>query len=94
MNVRKFDVPDVKLILPKCSSDARGYLSETRNDRQYRELVGNVGFGQDNRFVSTKKGRARGLHFQKSSSAQGKLVRVLRGSIFDVAVNSQWLTNT
>jgi dTDP-4-dehydrorhamnose 3,5-epimerase len=87
MNIREFDVPGVKLILPKRFSDARGHFSETWNDRLFREMAGNVTFVQDNQSISTKKGTVRGLHFQRPPFAQGKLVRVLRGSIFDVVVD-------
>ena len=87
MNVREFDVPGVRLILPKRFSDARGYFSETWNDRIFRQEIANVAFVQDNRSVSAKKGTLRGLHFQKPPFAQGKLVRAVRGSIIDIAVD-------
>jgi dTDP-4-dehydrorhamnose 3,5-epimerase len=87
MDIAKFEIPDVKLIVSKRFSDARGYFSETWNDRLFRKEVGNVTFLQDNQSFSTKKGTVRGLHFQKPPYAQGKLVRVVRGAIFDVAVD-------
>ena len=87
MIIRKLEIPDVKLIVPKRFTDARGYFTETWNDRWFRRESANETFVQDNQSVSAKKGTLRGLHFQKPPFAQGKLVRVLRGSIFDVAVD-------
>jgi len=77
----------VKLILPKRFSDARGYFAEVWSDQLFRKEVADVTFVQDNQSGSARKGTLRGLHFQKPPSAQGKLVRVVRGSIFDVAVD-------
>jgi dTDP-4-dehydrorhamnose 3,5-epimerase len=87
MNTGEFDIPDLRLIIPKRFSDARGHFQETWSDRLFREKIGNVTFVQDNQSVSIKKGTVRGLHFQKPPYAQGKLVRVLRGSILDVSVD-------
>jgi dTDP-4-dehydrorhamnose 3,5-epimerase len=77
----------MKLIVPKPFSDARGNFQETRNDRLFPEKIGNVTFVQDNQSLSIKRGTLRGLHFQQPPYEQGKLVRVLGGSIFDVAVD-------
>jgi dTDP-4-dehydrorhamnose 3,5-epimerase len=87
MDIREFEIPDVKLMAPKRFCDARGYFSETWSDHLFREKVANVTFVQDNQSVSAKKATLRGLHFQRPPYAQGKLVRVVRGSIFDVAVD-------
>jgi dTDP-4-dehydrorhamnose 3,5-epimerase len=87
MHIGEFDIPDLKLIVPQRFSDFRGYFQETWSDRLFREKIGNVTFVQDNQSISKKKGTVRGLHFQKPPHAQGKLVRVLRGSIFDVSVD-------
>jgi dTDP-4-dehydrorhamnose 3,5-epimerase len=87
MNIREFDIPALKLIIPKRFSDVRGHFQETWNDRLFRERIGNVTFVQDNQSISIKKGTVRGLHFQKPPYAQGKLVRVLQGSILDVSVD-------
>jgi dTDP-4-dehydrorhamnose 3,5-epimerase len=87
MNIREFDIPDLKLIVPNRYSDVRGHFQETWNDRLFREKIGNVTFVQDNQSRSIKRGTLRGLHFQKPPYEQGKLVRVVRGSIFDVAVD-------
>ena len=87
MDIRELEITDVKLIVPKRFSDARGHFSETWSDRLFREEIANVTFVQDNQSVSAKKATLRGLHFQKPPYAQGKLLRVVRGSIFDVAVD-------
>src|SRR6266478_2745080 len=87
MDIRAFDVPDLKLIVPNRFSDARGYFSEIWSDRLFREQIANMTFVQDNQSMSQKRGTLRGLHFQKPPCAQGKLVRVVRGSILDVAVD-------
>ena len=87
MDIREFEIPDVKLIVPKRFCDVRGYFAETWSDRLFRREVANVAFVQDNQSVSAKKGTVRGLHFQKPPVAQGKLVRVARGSILDIAVD-------
>lgn len=87
MNIGEFDIPDLKLIIPKRFSDFRGSFQETWSDTPFREKIGDVTFVQDNQSNSIKKGTVRGLHFQKPPYAQGKLVRVLRGSILDVSVD-------
>lgn len=87
MNIHEFDVPDLKLIVPRRFSDPRGYFSETWSDRQFRGEIADLAFVQDNQSVSARKGTLRGLHFQKPPFAQGKLIRVVSGSIFDVAVD-------
>jgi dTDP-4-dehydrorhamnose 3,5-epimerase len=87
MNIIKFDVPDLKLIVPKRFCDPRGYFSQTWSEQEFRERIADVPFVQDNQSVSTRKGTVRGLHFQKPPFAQGKLVRVVRGAILDVAVD-------
>ena len=87
MDIHDFPIKGLKLIVPKRFSDARGYFQETWSDRLYREALGEVDFVQDNLSLSLKKGTLRGLHFQQPPFAQGKLVRVGRGSIFDVAVD-------
>lgn len=73
------------IIEPKVFGDERGYFMETYNGNDFREAGLNVQFVQDNQSKS-RKGVLRGLHFQKTYP-QGKLVRVLRGEVYDVAVD-------
>ena len=87
MQIQTFNIPDLKLIVPKRFSDPRGYFFEAWSDRLFRKEVSNLGFVQDNQSMSSEKGTLRGLHFQKPPHAQGKLMRVIRGSILDVAVD-------
>lgn len=79
-------VPDVIVIEPKVFGDARGFFYESFNGRAFDEAVGrHVEFVQDNHSRSSQ-GVLRGLHYQ-IQQPQGKLVRVVRGSVFDVAVD-------
>lgn len=79
-------IPDVLVIEPKVFGDARGFFFESFNQRAFNEAVGSeVCFVQDNHSRSGK-GVLRGLHYQVEQ-AQGKLVRVVRGAVFDVAVD-------
>jgi dTDP-4-dehydrorhamnose 3,5-epimerase len=87
MEIQKFEIPGLKLVVPKRFTDLRGYLVETWSDRLFRREIANENFVQDNHSVSTTRGTLRGLHFQKPPFAQGKLVRVVRGSILDVVVD-------
>lgn len=75
-----------KIVQPKVFGDARGFFLETFEKRRYQEMLDiDVDFVQDNHSRSSK-GVLRGLHFQKTKP-QGKLVRVVRGEVFDVAVD-------
>ncbi|WP_186247764.1 dTDP-4-dehydrorhamnose 3,5-epimerase [Burkholderia gladioli] len=79
-------LPEVKIIEPKVFGDARGYFFESFNAREFEEQVApGVVFLQDNHSRSAR-GVLRGLHYQ-IEHAQGKLVRVVEGSVFDVAVD-------
>ena len=80
-------IPGPMLIRPRRFGDARGYFMETYSLGAYREAGIGVAFVQDNQSLSEKRGVLRGLHFQKPPAMQAKLVRVLRGAIFDVAVD-------
>lgn len=80
-------IPDVKILIPQRHGDARGYFSETYNRRVLAEAGINVDFVQDNESLSAEVGTIRGLHFQTPPYEQAKLVRVLTGAIFDVAVD-------
>ena len=86
MNVIQTEIPDVLIIEPKVFGDARGFFYESFNQRAFEEAVGSkVDFVQDNHSRSSK-GVLRGLHYQVQQ-AQGKLVRAVRGAVFDVAVD-------
>ncbi len=79
-------IPDVLIIEPKVFGDDRGFFFESFNERDFSEVVGQkVTFVQDNHSLS-KKGVLRGLHYQMEQT-QGKLVRVVSGAGFDVAVD-------
>ena len=87
MQATRLAIPDVMLIEPKVFGDARGFFFESFNQRAFNDATGtNHQFVQDNHSRSTQ-GVLRGLHFQVSPKAQGKLVRVVRGAVFDVAVD-------
>ncbi len=85
MNVTSTNIPEVKLIEPAVFGDDRGFFMETWNNRVFKEKVIDREFVQDNHSKS-KKGILRGLHFQ-TKNCQGKLVRVVHGEVFDVAVD-------
>jgi dTDP-4-dehydrorhamnose 3,5-epimerase len=79
-------IPDVLIIEPKVFGDDRGWFFESFNEKDFSAAVGqSITFVQDNH-SSSKKGVLRGLHYQMEQT-QGKLVRVCRGSVFDVAVD-------
>ena len=86
MKVTPTDIPDVLVIEPKVFSDSRGFFYESFNQKAFNEATGlDVNFVQDNHSRSAK-GVLRGLHYQVVQP-QGKLVRVVRGAVFDVAVD-------
>lgn len=87
MKVIDTKIPDVKIIEPAVFGDERGFFMETWNQQQFEELVTGkpTQFVQDNHSKS-KKGILRGLHYQ-TENTQGKLVRVVSGEVFDVAVD-------
>jgi dTDP-4-dehydrorhamnose 3,5-epimerase len=87
MLISEYDIAGLKLITPRRIGDERGYFQEVWSDRLFREMVADVAFVQDNQSMSARKGTVRGLHYQSAPFAQGKLVRVLRGSILDVVVD-------
>jgi dTDP-4-dehydrorhamnose 3,5-epimerase len=87
MKVTPTVIPDVLVIEPKVFGDERGFFFESYNRKAFKEATGlDVDFVQDNHSKSTK-GVLRGLHYQLPPKAQGKLVRVVRGEVFDVAVD-------
>ena len=85
IHVTKAPIEGLFIIEPTVHGDARGYFMETYNRKEMQEAGLNMVFVQDNQSMSTK-GVLRGLHFQKAHP-QGKLVRVIRGRVFDVAVD-------
>ncbi|HEX8323465.1 MAG TPA: dTDP-4-dehydrorhamnose 3,5-epimerase [Tepidisphaeraceae bacterium] len=87
MTVQPLDIPDVKLITPKKFGDHRGFFAETYSRKTLAAAGIDVEFVQDNHSLSATAGTVRALHFQLPPFAQDKLVRVLRGSILDVAVD-------
>jgi dTDP-4-dehydrorhamnose 3,5-epimerase len=90
MKVEKLAIPEVLLITPPRFGDARGFFSETYNERKLREATGiDQPFVQDNHSLSVERGVIRGLHCQLAPSIQGKLLRCVRGSIWDVAVDAR-----
>ena len=86
MKFIKTSIPDVYVIEPTVFGDGRGYFLESYNKEEFEEVVGETSFVQDNESKSSK-GVLRGLHFQKPPHAQGKLVRVIKGSVLDVVVD-------
>lgn len=85
IKVTKCDIEGLYVIEPAIHGDERGYFTETYNQRDMHEAGLDMVFVQDNQSMS-KKGVLRGLHFQKQYP-QGKLVRVIKGNVFDVAVD-------
>lgn len=87
MTVEALAIPDLLLVTPPRFPDARGFFSETWNELRYAAMGIPGPFVQDNHSLSVQCGTIRGLHAQIAPSAQGKLVRVVRGAIWDVAVD-------
>jgi dTDP-4-dehydrorhamnose 3,5-epimerase len=87
MDARVTNIPGVQLLKPRYFYDSRGHFVETYNERASRELGLPARFVQDNESLSLRRGTVRGLHFQTPPKAQAKLIRVLRGSVYDVAVD-------
>lgn len=87
MKATPLDIPQVILLEPRVFGDERGFFFESFNQRLFDEAVGRpVTFVQDNHSKSAR-GVLRGLHYQLPPNAQGKLVRVVQGEVFDVAVD-------
>ena len=102
MKVTPLKIPEVKLIEPDVFEDERGFFYESYNQKKFNEAIGQeIIFVQDNHSKSSK-GVLRGLHYQDPPYAQGKLIRVVVGEVFDVAVDvrkgspsyGQWLSET
>lgn len=86
MKIIAAEIPDVKIIEPQVFGDSRGYFFESYRYENFAKEIGPVHFVQENESFSTY-GVLRGLHFQKPPMSQGKLVRVIRGEVLDVAVD-------
>ena len=87
MKITPTSLPEVLILEPRVFGDSRGFFMESYNRRAFNEAVGHdVEFVQDNHSRSTR-GVLRGLHYQLPPHAQGKLVRVVHGAVFDVAVD-------
>jgi dTDP-4-dehydrorhamnose 3,5-epimerase len=87
MEVEATNIPGVLSLKPRYFHDGRGHFVETYNSRWAHAAGLGAEFVQDNQALSRKRGTVRALHFQVPPRAQAKLVRVLRGSIYDVAVD-------
>ena len=86
MEIVSTKIPDLYIIKPRVFEDNRGYFFESYNKQEFIRLGIDQNFVQDNESMS-QKGVLRGLHFQRPPFAQGKLVRVMQGSVMDVAVD-------
>lgn len=92
MKLTQTDIPDVVIIEPIIFSDERGWFMESFNEQSFHDELTKLGLSVPNAFVQdnhsrSNKGVLRGLHYQTAPHAQGKLVRVTQGSVFDVAVD-------
>jgi dTDP-4-dehydrorhamnose 3,5-epimerase len=87
MKVERLTIPDVILVTPPRYGDHRGFFSEVFKVDDFAAAGIDVPFVQDNQSLSAEKGTIRGLHCQLAPFAQGKLVRVVKGAIWDVAVD-------
>lgn len=86
MEIIKTEIDGVLIIEPQVFTDSRGYFFESFSQKVYDEVLGHIDFVQDNESCSSR-GVMRGLHFQRPPHAQAKLVRCVRGSVLDVAVD-------
>ena len=87
MRMEELSIPAVRLLTPEVHRDERGFFSESYSRKTLAQVGIDLKFVQDNHSLSTERGTVRGLHFQTPPFAQDKLVRVVRGSVFDVAVD-------
>lgn len=85
--ITRFAIDGPLLLVPRRFEDDRGFFSEVWKEAWLEEMGVATRFVQDNHSLSRLKGTVRGLHFQRPPSAQGKLVRCVRGAVFDVAVD-------
>ena len=89
MQIDRFDIEGPLLLTPARHGDERGFFSEVFRQDLFDAAAGPTTFVQDNHSVSKVKGVLRGLHFQRAPFAQGKLVRVSRGAVWDVVVDAR-----
>ncbi len=89
MKVERFEVDGVLAVTPDRFGDERGFFSETWSQARFAEAGIAADFVQDNQSLSRDRGVLRGLHCQVGPNAQGKLVRCIRGAIWDVAVDAR-----
>lgn len=87
MQVEETAIPAVKIVTPKKHGDERGFFSEVYSQSTWKAAGLDYVFVQDNHSFSAPEGTLRGLHYQRPPFAQGKLIRVARGRILDVAVD-------
>ena len=94
INIISTKIPDLKIIEPQIFEDDRGYFFESFNLKKFNDMLNlNINFVQDNHSKSLY-GVLRGLHYQSPPFEQGKLVRVISGEVFDVAVDLRKNSNT
>ena len=86
MQIIKHTIDGLISIHPSVYGDERGYFLENFNEKSFKDAIGGINFVQDNESLSMKN-VLRGLHFQKPPHAQGKLVRVIKGSVLDIVVD-------
>ena len=89
MKVERLSIPDVILVTPPRFGDHRGFFSEVFNVERFAAAGIDVPFIQDNQSLSRERGVVRGLHCQVAPHPQGKLVRCVKGAIWDVAVDAR-----
>jgi dTDP-4-dehydrorhamnose 3,5-epimerase len=87
MQILATGLPEVRIVVPRRFEDARGFFSEVWNSRALAASGIVAEFVQDNHALNRRRGTVRGLHYQVPPYAQGKLLRVARGAVFDVAVD-------
>ena len=87
MRCERLAIPEIVLVEPGMARDARGFFSETYVERELEAFGIQAHFVQENHSLSVARATVRGLHFQINPHAQDKLVRVIRGAVFDVAVD-------
>ena len=93
MQYKETEIKGVFIIEPNVFNDARGYFMETWKMADFEKHIGVVNFIQDNESKSSR-GVLRGLHYQRGEASQAKLVRVIKGTVLDVAVDMRQSSST